>query len=66
MQVIPLSCLPHTEILLFPTGSNSGTTLHGGGWGGKATFFLFKVGKTSEVVSTNFVMIVALHLYGYY
>ena len=36
------------------------------GWGGLSYIFLFKVGKTSEGVSTNFVMIVALHLYGYF
>ena len=35
--------------LLFSTGSfNSGTTLHGGDWEGKALLYPFKVGKTSK------------------
>ena len=35
--------------LLFSTGNfNSGTTLHGGDWEGKALLYPFKVGKTSK------------------
>ena len=52
--------LLHSQLgcLLFSVGSlNSGTTMHGGDGEGKALFSPFKVNKTSESVSTNFVAV---------